>query len=219
MAAPRLEPAPHFILESFLASLPFRAFYEDFPGRARHRTNKEEFMSLVRLLTMGLAAAGFAAAAHAHINGRLHASEKVEINAPAAKVWAVIGNFQDLNWHPAIEKTEGKNSNQPKATRHLTLKGGATIDEELQTYNAPSMVYKYRILKVDPKVLPITDYVSRLSVKAEGEGKSVVEWKSVFAPAEVGGKATPDETAIKAISGVYRGGLDALKKKLESPQG
>ena len=44
----------------------------------------------------------------------------MEINAPADKVWAVIGNFQDMSWLPPVEKTEGTGGNEPdKATRVL----------------------------------------------------------------------------------------------------
>ena len=47
-------------------------------------------------------------AANAHGPTRQKVTETVEINAPAAKVWEVIGNFQDLNWHPAVEKDRGR---------------------------------------------------------------------------------------------------------------
>ncbi len=40
------------------------------------------------------------------------ATESVEIAAPPDKVWAIIGNFSDLTWHPAI-----KSSNATTATR------------------------------------------------------------------------------------------------------
>jgi hypothetical protein len=48
----------------------------------------------------------FPTLAMAHGPSRQKLIESVEINAPAEKVWAKIGNFQDMSWHPAVEKTE-----------------------------------------------------------------------------------------------------------------
>jgi len=37
----------------------------------------------------------------------LAAHEEVTINAPAAKVWTTVSNFNDLGaWHPAVKSTE-----------------------------------------------------------------------------------------------------------------
>ena len=48
-----------------------------------------------------------------------------------AKVWAAIGNFQDMGWLPPVSKTTGDKGNAIEATRRLTLADGATVDEEL----------------------------------------------------------------------------------------
>jgi Polyketide cyclase / dehydrase and lipid transport. len=47
-----------------------------------------------------------AAQAHGPVRGKLTAT--VKINAPADKIWAVIKNFDDMSWHPAIAGTEAK---------------------------------------------------------------------------------------------------------------
>src|SRR5512141_1070588 len=118
---------------------------------------------MVRALAVGLAVlALFPVAASAHGPSRQKVTETVEINAPPDKVWAVIGNFQDMSWHPAIAKTEGKGGNDVNATRTLTLKSGGTIEEQLDKYNATDHFYAYEITKVDVKVLPINDYSSRI---------------------------------------------------------
>ena len=63
---------------------------------------------MVRALALGLAAlALFPTLASAHGPTRQKATETVEISAPADKVWAIIGNFQDMSWHPAVAKLEG----------------------------------------------------------------------------------------------------------------
>lgn len=159
--------------------------------------------------------APLAGPAAAHGPSRQKVVEKVELNAPVDKVWAAIGNFQDMSWHPAVEKTEGTGGNAPNATRTLTLKGGGTIEEKLNKYNAETHMYAYEISKVDPKVLPVADYSSNISVSEEG-GKTVVEWKGAFYRSYMLNDPPPeqnDAAALKAVTGVYKAGLDALKAK------
>ena len=121
---------------------------------------------MVRALALGLAVLTlFPVAVCAHGPSRQKVTETVEINAPPEKVWKVIGNFQDMSWHPAIAKTEGQGGNDVNATRTLTLKSGGTIAEKLDAYDAAKMLYKYEITDVDVKVLPVKNYSSSLSVK------------------------------------------------------
>src|SRR3954470_16242411 len=111
---------------------------------------------LAAMLTTGSAAALTAAfgpastSAWAHGPTRQKVTETIEINAAPAKVWAAMGNFQDMSWHPAVQKTEGTDGNTPdKAKRLLTLGPGATIEEELYKYDPEGMSYSYRITAVD----------------------------------------------------------------------
>ena len=156
--------------------------------------------------------------ASAHGPSRQKVVETVEINGSADKVWAAIGNFQDMSWHPAIEKTEGTGGNNAGAKRTLTLKGGGTIEELLGGYKADSKTYSYEITNVDVKVLPVNNYSASIRVSGEGD-KSTVEWKGAFYRGFVNNDPPPelnDEAAVKAVTGVYRAGLDALKAKVES---
>lgn len=174
---------------------------------------------MVRALALGLAVLIlFPVAVCAHGPSRQKVTETVEINAPPEKVWKVIGNFQDMSWHPAVAKLEGQGGNDVNATRTLTLKSGGTIAEKLDAYDAAKMLYKYEITDVDVKVLPVKNYSSSLSVKGDG-GKSTVEWKGAFYRGFMNNEPPPElneEAAIKAVTGVYRSGLDALKQKLEA---
>ncbi|WP_439542779.1 SRPBCC family protein [Hyphomicrobium sp.] len=156
-------------------------------------------------------------AASAHGPSRQKVVETVEINAPADKVWEVVGNFQDMSWHPAFIKTEGKGGNEVGATRTLTLEGGGQIFEKLTKYNAETKVVSYEITEVDVKVVPVTNYAASITVTPAGD-KSTVEWKSAFYRGYVNNDPPPelsDEAAVKAITGVFQTGLAALKKKLE----
>ncbi len=156
--------------------------------------------------------------ASAHGPSRQKVVQSVEINAPADKVWAVIGNFQDMSWHPAIAKTEGTGGNVGGAKRTLTLTSGGTIEESLTGYDADKKGYSYEITTVDVKTLPVNNYSS--SVRVTGDGaKSTLEWKGAFYRGFVNNDPPPelnDEAAVKAVSGVYAAGLAALKAKLEA---
>lgn len=171
------------------------------------------------IVLAALSLAAFApSVALAHGPSRQKVTEKIEINAPADKVWAVLGNFQDLNWHPAIAKTEGTGDNTPdQAKRRLTLKSGGTIDEVLVKYDAKEFTLGYRIEQVDVKVLPVNNYSSTLTVTPAGD-KSVVEWKGAFYRGYPNNDPPPelsDEAALKAVTGIYKSGLEALKAKVE----
>jgi hypothetical protein len=174
---------------------------------------------MVKSVALGMAVlAAFTVAATAHGPSRQKVTETVEINASPDKVWEVIGNFQDMSWHPAVAKTEGTGGNEAKATRKLTLTSGGTIDEELLKNDPDKKMYKYEIKNVDVKVLPVNNYSSSLAVKGEGD-KSTVEWRGAFYRGFMNNDPPPelnDEAAKKAVTGVYRTGLDGLKKKIEA---
>jgi hypothetical protein len=173
---------------------------------------------MVRLLASFLAlVCVMPLAASAHGPTRQKVVETVEINAPADKVWAVVGNFQDMSWHPAFVKTEGTGGNDVGATRTLTLENGGQIFEKLTKYNAEGKTLSYEITEVDVKVVPVTNYSAHITVTPDGN-KSKVEWRSAFYRGYVNNDPPPelsDEAAVKAITGVFQSGLAALKKKME----
>src|SRR3954464_4598687 len=113
-------------------------------------------MRLTTRMAAALAVLAIAGTAFAHGPTRQKVRESIEINAPPAKVWAAIGNFQDMSWLPPVTKTAGEKGKEIGATRTLTLTGGATVEEELYKYEPDMLSYSYRITKVDVKVLPVT---------------------------------------------------------------
>jgi hypothetical protein len=192
------------------------------PGR--RRGFREEFMSFViarrGVVLAALSLAAMASSATlAHGPTRQKVTETIEINAPAEKVWAVVGNFFDLGWVPPVEKTEGSGDLvAEKATRHLTLKGGAEVIEVLTKYDAKTFTLGYRIDKVDVKAFPVNNYSSYLTVTPAG-AKSTVEWRGAFYrgyPLNDPPPELSDEAAVNAVTGLYKAGLAALKAKLES---
>jgi hypothetical protein len=173
---------------------------------------------MVRALAFSFALiALFPLSASAHGPSRQKVVSSIEINAPVDKVWAVVGNFQDMSWHPAFTKTEGKGGNDAGATRILTVASGGQIFEKLAKYDAEGRSLSYEITEVDVKVVPVTNYAAQISVKGTAE-KSIVEWRSSFYRGFVNNDPPPelsDEAGVNAITGVFKSGLEALKKKLE----
>lgn len=127
--------------------------------------------------------------------------ETAILNAGAADVWALVGDFNGLNhWHPAVSA-----SHQEGDHRTLTLQDGATITEILEDRSNSTRSYRYRI---ETSPLPVSDYESSIRVEDAGQGKSRVIWASHFNTAGVS-----DAEAEKVIRNVYRGGLDNLARR------
>jgi hypothetical protein len=153
-----------------------------------------------------LAASTLTAAAGEKVN----VTETVKLDAPPAKVWARIGHFGDLSWHPAVKKTEASDGDKLDSQRRLDL-GGPVLWEALVSHSDAERQYVYRILDngENQKVLPVSHYAATIQVKPSEAGSEVI-WVSTFEPVE----GATAEAAKKAIAGVYRGGLDNLGKAL-----
>lgn len=176
------------------------------------------------LLMTGAAAALLPGAALAHGPTRQKLTTSVEVAAEPADVWAVIGDFQDMSWHPAVVTQTGEGGNEIDATRVLYLSdqgdAGPKIAEVLYKYDATKMTYSYRITEVAVEVLPVTNYSSHLTVTARDGGGSVVEWRGAFYRGYPNNDPPPelsDEAALEAVGGVYKAGLDALVERFGAP--
>lgn len=146
--------------------------------------------------------------------GKLKVEESVEINAPADAVWQKVNNFGDLGaWHPAVKTTEivSGTNNKTGAVRLLTLQDNGTIKEQLVSYKPAKKSYTYKILE---GVLPVSHYVSTITVKPLTVNTTKVTWKGNFNRKDMAAAspAEADAESVKVITSVYRGGLDNLKK-------
>lgn len=147
---------------------------------------------------------------------------EIVVKASPAKAWAVVKDFGAIHkWHPAVAdcKTETKADEAGVELLHrtLTLKGGGTLLEK-QTINADAdMKLEYRIVE---GVLPVSGYRSVMQVKpGPGADESTINWTGRFynKANDVHPKPGEDnETAVKAVEGVYDSGLPALKAYIES---
>lgn len=159
--------------------------------------------------------------AFAHGPTRQKVTETVQINASAADVWSVIGDFGSADqWLPMVEGIESKGGNEKGASRTLLLGGDAKIFETLKKHSDEKMSYSYRIPvdTHDIAVLPVNNYSSTISVKSDGEN-SIVTWKGAFYRGYPNNDPPPelsDEAAVNAVTAVYQAGLANLKTMMES---
>jgi hypothetical protein len=111
-------------------------------------------------------------------------------------------------WHPAFASTQlARGDGVSKGTiRLLRTKDGAEFKEELIAVNATTHTYQYRIIEGPA---PVANYVSTLQVNEHKGGGSTLIWSSTFSVAP----GTTEDEARKAISGIYRLGLDNLVPK------
>lgn len=165
-----------------------------------------------------IAAALLPFTAFAHGPSPQKVEKEIVIKADPAKVWAIVKDFGGIHkWHPAIASTK-VDTKDGVTYRLLTLKDGGTINERLKSADDADMKLKYEIIE---GVLPVGDYNATMTVKAgPGAGETTVVWMARFyrvyrlnPPIPAG---QDDESAIKAVTGVFDAGLPALKALAEA---
>ncbi|MDD4914130.1 MAG: SRPBCC family protein [Methylococcales bacterium] len=176
----------------------------------------------------------FAGMAYAHGPVRAKMTASITIDAPAAKVWDVIKNYDDMSWLPSVRSVTGEGTNNKGAIRTLHLANGGTITEELKAYDASKFAYKYKITEMSSigtlkhagqdehiPVLPVGNYAAEISVTDKG-GKAEVEWVATYYRAYVNNNPPAElneEAADKAVTDVLTSGLTNLAKKVGASAG
>lgn len=167
------------------------------------------------LLTLAALAAGTAVADPPKT---LRVTEKVQVKGSVDAVWNAVKDFDGLNkWHPGFSSDELVSGANGKvgSVRKLTIKDGPSFTERLTAYDDAKHAYHYRIVE---SPLPITDYASVISVRpGHGDGMTEVIWTGSFKRKNTSDSppdAESDAGVTKLIKGVYRGGLDNLKKMM-----
>lgn len=133
-------------------------------------------------------------------------SKSTILAAPVETVWQAVAPFCSVaDWHPAVETCE-LSQVAGKQIRHLGLKGGGTIDEQLQHLSKGRHSLTYTILAAP---LPVKDYVSTITL-SEAKGGTRIVWKSRFTA-----NGASEADAAKVVGGIYTAGFDGLKAKLK----
>lgn len=128
------------------------------------------------------------------------ASATIDIPASADQVWQLIGGFNTLpDWLPLILNSELSEGGR---VRTLQTADGAVVVERLETFDNAGKTYSYSILQAP---FPATDYLATIRVEAQGQGARVT-WSGRFTA-----KGVSDEEVVALFSGVYQGGLEALR--------
>lgn len=173
----------------------------------------------------------FTATANAHGPVRAKMTATILIDAPADQVWAVVKDYDDMSWHPAIKESSADKGNSKGSVRVLTFDNGGTITEEMKSYNADKMSYKYKITEMSSTgtvhhagqdeeipLLPVENYAATLSVD-DKNGKAEVTWVATYYRAYVNNNPPEElneEAADKAVTAVLTDGLTSLAKKFDS---
>jgi hypothetical protein len=133
-----------------------------------------------------------------------HVIRAVEVGAPAADVWDVIGGFFTIHlWHPDIELTEisPTQTDTRQLRRILTFPGQPKTIEELVAMDNDDFHYRYKWHAGDWGER-VKDYHASLRVLAgDLDTTSVVQWQSTF--------SYPTD----AISDFYEHGFQALLER------
>ena len=130
-------------------------------------------------------------------------AQSIDVAAPPEKVWALIGSFGDLAWHPLVAhvKLTGTGIGQLRTVETID---GKTIVEQLVALDPTARTYTYEAVGG----LPVASYTGTLGVKPSGTGSSI-EWRSQYLA-----DGQPDIIVKTIISTLFKVGLESLKKRL-----
>ena len=108
------------------------------------------------------------------------------IDAPAAKVWERIRDFNGLpRWHPRIRDSRienGEPADRVGCIRDFHLQNGDRIREKLLGLSDFDMFCTYAILE---SPMPLTDYVATIRLTPVTDGnRTFAEWTAEFACAQ-----------------------------------
>lgn len=162
-----------------------------------------------------LAALCASTAVQAHGPSRQKVVESIVIQAPVDVVWNRVKSFDAFDWHPAVQSVSATNGSTVGSVRTIQLKGGGTIVEALESYSAADHKFGYRM--TDPGPVPVNNYTSTIALIPEGNATKV-EWRGAFYRKFMGNDPPADQNddaAVKAITGIYQGGLQGLKQAVE----
>jgi uncharacterized protein YndB with AHSA1/START domain len=134
------------------------------------------------------------------------------IDAPAAKVWERIRDFNGLpRWHPRIRDSRienGEPADRVGCVRDFHLQNGDRIRERLLGLSDYDMFCTYSILE---SPMPLSDYVATLRLTPVTDGdRTFAEWTAEFECA--GSEAEALVTGIG--DNVFQAGFAALKRQM-----
>lgn len=147
-------------------------------------------------------------------SGKAHVA--IEIEAPAADVWDLIDEFDEMHqWHPLVDALAvlRGDGDSPGSIRALRYPGGATVHQELVRVDHERMRKDWRM--VGWTELPFDDYSASISVLELTPTLSMVVWQSRFEPKQWRIDGRDAEVTTEMVERMYRVGLMRLKALAE----
>lgn len=134
------------------------------------------------------------------------------IDAPVAKVWAKVRDFNALpRWVPAVRESRienGEPADKVGCVRDFYLQNGDHLREKLLGLSDYDMFCTYSILE---SPMPLTDYIATLRLTPVTDGdKTFAEWTAEF-------ECAPDAAAdlVHGIgTNVFQAAFDSLKRQM-----
>ena len=129
------------------------------------------------------------------------------IGAPAARVWAVIGDFNGLpKWVPGIRASRQDGSGVGAVRRlDILARGGQWVAERLESHDSGAYSQSYSIMDGS---LPLKNYLSTMRLADGADGRScTLDWRARFEA-----KDATDEDAERFVRRAYEAGLESLRR-------
>ena len=153
----------------------------------------------------------------AHGPSRQKVSLKLDINAPASKVWKIVSNFEEFTWNEEVEKSKS-NGNNVGSERVINFKNGSKVKQKLEKINSDKMMVSWRIIETDNKTLPVNSYAAKIFVKSVDSDTSNITYKSGFYRGFMGNDPPTelnDENSKIKVTKFIEGNLKGLKRIAE----
>ena len=134
----------------------------------------------------------------------------------------IFGEFCSIqDWHPGIKSCKADNGTTVKSVRTIELENGEKINEVLYKHDKDNKRIQYGMQELEEgrviDGLPIATHGSTITI-TESNGISKVQWKGAFYRSFPGQQPPPeltDEACIKAVTNLYKTGLENIKKIAE----
>lgn len=126
------------------------------------------------------------------------------IDAPAERVWGIVGAFDSLqSWHPGVSRMRMLT---PDAERFFEINGLGTAVERVTGRDDDALRLTYVAIDLP---LPVNDYTAEITVTPQGPERCQVTWSSRFSAVNF-----PDELLEKGVTQFFLDGLEALSRFL-----
>jgi polyketide cyclase/dehydrase/lipid transport protein/uncharacterized protein DUF4331 len=129
-------------------------------------------------------------------------ADSIDLAASPDQVWAAIGKFDDLMWHPLVASVRLTGAGVGQL-RTIELIDGKEVIERLEAVDDSQRLYRY----TNVSGLPVMDYTGTFDLKPKGSGSSV-EWRVQFLADN-----QPTIVVRTIVATLLKTGFEALRKR------